>query len=129
MKTTFYFWIWTLFAVCTFPAFAQDLPDVLPKLEVTGLAICTDASKVRAIVNDRIVKVGDLFEVTDGKLGAKIIKGKRVEAAATLLEIGEIAENGVTVHYTESKTKYIETRTIPLKARGQQYGLRKKTPR
>ena len=116
--------------------YARDLPDVLPKLEVTALATCKDASKVRAIINDRIVKEGDLFEVTaDGKLGAKIVRTKKkkkakkkakfppVKVGDRLLEIGKITKRGVTVHYSERKTSYVETRLIPLKAPSKRYGL------
>lgn len=120
--------------------YARDIPERMPKLEVTGLATCKDPSKVRAILNDRIVKKGDIFEVTaDGKLGAKIVRTKknkktakgvkspRVKSTGRFLEIGKITKQGVIVHYwILKKTRYIESRLIPLKRRVKgRYGLYK----
>ena len=135
-----YAWV-AIVSICLMftTGYARDLPDLLPKLEVTGIATCKDASKVRAILNDRIVKKGDVYEVVDGKLGAKIVVTKKkekkskkakvvippVRLRSPTLEIGKITRKGVTVHYSDLSTNYIETVFVPIKKRGKAYGLEK----
>jgi len=96
--------------------YARDIPEIMPHLEVTGL-VTGDNIKNATIINDRIAYKGDIFEVDGDKLGAKIVPGGRVKVGPVLVEIGKITTKGVTVHYSEKETSYVETRFIPLKSR------------
>jgi len=97
--------------------YARDLPDVMPKLEVTGLVSGLKV-KAAAILNDRIVYEGYIFEVTeDSKLGARVVPGGRVKVGPIIIQVEKITDKGVTVHYLERETGYVETKLIPLKSR------------
>ncbi len=106
--------------------YARDIPDILPPMEVTGLV--TGAVKSAAILNDRIVRVGDLFEVVDGKLGLKMVRGGRVKIGPNTLTIKKITDKGITVLYIERELvhdmdiiSYKEEKFIPLKSRPKVY--------
>ncbi len=76
-----------------------------PKLEVTGLVIGKNIKAI-AILNDRIVKEGDFFEVVDGKyLGDKLVG---VKHGSNTLLIKKITKDGVLVFYVEGRTYYSE---------------------
>jgi hypothetical protein len=96
--------------------YARDIPQVMPSLTVTGLVTGLKI-KNATIINDRIAYEGDIFEVDGDKLGAKVWLGGRVKMGPILLQIGKITDKGVTVHYSEKESAYIETKFIPIKTR------------
>ncbi len=137
-----YAWLAVVSICLLSTSYAEDAPQA-PQLEVTGVATCKDASKVAAILDDRVARVGDVFEVkADGKLGAKAHVDNPLELGSNMLLIQEITDKGVRVLYVETEKvkmknpktgeivnliliKYEEQQFIPLKTRPKtSYGLR-----
>ena len=134
-----YLWA-TLIATCLLfsAGYAKDLPDLMPQLEVTGLVISKRSNiKNAAILNNRVVYEGDLFEIVDGKLDAKVVREKpenkrskedkvyRVKVGLVTLLVQKITDKGVTVKYVAHERGMDllveEVKVISLKTRAEVY--------